>query len=91
MQQIEFVDQAMFFEEINGAVNGNEVNVGVCLLCALEDLIHVEMLLGVVHHLQNDAPLSRKPNPQPPDGLLQSAGSFGGVKAFTTGNPVRWR
>jgi hypothetical protein len=91
MQQIQFINQAVFLKKINSAVNGNEVNVGVCLLRAFQYLIHIQVLFGVVHHLQNDAPLPGEPNPQPPDGLLQSAGGFGGIEAFTTGNPVRRR
>jgi len=49
VEKIELVDQAFFFQQINGAVDGDEVNGGVHFLGALEDLVHVEVLLGVIH------------------------------------------
>ena len=63
MKQIQLIDEALFFQQVNRAVNRNEVYSRVHLLRPLENLIHVQMLLGVVHHLQNHSPLARHSNP----------------------------
>jgi len=60
MQQVQLIDQSMFFEEVNRAVDRNKVHAGIYLLRALQNLVHVQVLLGVVHHLQNHAPLPVK-------------------------------
>jgi hypothetical protein len=91
MEQVKFVNQAVLLEKINRAVNSDEVYAGINFLRSFEDLVDVQVLLGLIHHLQNDAPLPRQPNAQPPNGLLQSTGGFRGVKPLTGGNPVRWR
>ena len=91
MQQIQLVNQALFFKKVNRAVDGNEVNAGVDFLCSREYLIHVQMLLSVVHHLQDDPPLPRHSNAASCCRLLKLAGCFRGVEALTGGNPVGWR
>lgn len=57
MQQIQFVDEALFLEQVDGAVYGNQVNAGINFLRTGEDLIDVQVLLGGVHDLQDDATL----------------------------------
>jgi len=37
------------------------MHVGIDSLRALQNLIHVEVLLGRIHHAQNHAPLPRQP------------------------------
>jgi hypothetical protein len=82
VEEIEFVDEAFFFEEIDGAVDGDEVNGGVHFLGAFEDLIDVEVLLGGVHHFEDDAALAGEANSLFTEGFLEAASGFGGVDAF---------
>ena len=83
VQEVEFVDEAFFFEEVYGAVDGDEVDGGVDFLGTSEDLIDVEMLLGGVHDFQDDAALASEANSLFPKGLLEVAGGICGVDAFT--------
>ena len=47
MQQIQLVDQPLFFKEVNRAVNGDQVYACIDFLRPLEDLVHIEVLLRV--------------------------------------------
>ena len=82
VEEVELVDEAFFFEEVDGAVDGDEVDGGVHFLGASEYLIDVEMLLGGVHDFKNDAALAGEANSLFAEGFLQVAGGFGGVDAF---------
>jgi hypothetical protein len=62
VEKIELVDEAFFFEEVDGAIDGDEMDGGINFLGAGEDLIDVEMLLGGVHDFQDDAALAREAN-----------------------------
>jgi hypothetical protein len=53
MEQVQFIDESLLLEEVNGSVDGDEVDVRTDFLCAIEDLIDVEMLLSVVHNLED--------------------------------------
>ena len=54
MEEIEFVDEAFFFEEVDGAVDGDEVHGGVHFLGALEDLSGVDPLGRVQLHRDHE-------------------------------------
>jgi hypothetical protein len=82
MEEVEFVDEAFLFEEIDGAVDGDEVDGGVHFLGAFEDLIDVEVLLSIVHDFEDDAALAGEANSLFAQGFLEVAGGFGGVDAF---------
>ncbi len=82
VEEVELVDEAFFFEEVDGAVDGDEVDGGVHFLGASEYLIDVEMLLGGVHDFEDDAALASEANSLFAEGFLQVAGGFGGVDAF---------
>ncbi len=88
MQQIQLVDQPLLFQEINRAIDGDEVNTRVDFLRALEDLIDIQMLLRVVHHLQNDAALAGHADATCSYRLLNLTGCFGSIEALAGGNPV---
>jgi hypothetical protein len=79
MEKIEFVDEALALEKVDGAVDGNEMDVGIDLLGALEDLIDVEMLFGTVHDLEDDAALASKANAPLAQRLLEMARGVGGI------------
>ena len=83
MEKIEFVDEAFFLEQVDSAVDGDEMDVGIDLLSALEDLIDVEMLLGAVHDLQDDAALAGEPNAALAQGLLEMARGIGGIDSLS--------
>ena len=89
MEEIEFVDEAFFFEEIDGAVDGDEVYGGVHFLGALEDLVDVEVLLGGVHDLEDDAALASEANSLFAESFLEMAGGFGRVDALAGGDAMR--
>jgi len=59
VQEIEFVDQAMALQEIEGAIDGDAMDVRIDALGALEDFVGGEVALGAVHHLEKDAALAR--------------------------------
>ena len=82
VEEVEFVDETFFFEEVDGAIDGDEMDGGVHFLGALEDLIDVEVLLGGVHDFEDDAALAGEANSLFAQGFLEVAGGFGGVDAF---------
>jgi len=83
MEKIEFVDEAFFLEQVDGAINGDEMDVGIDLLGALEDLIDVEMLLGAVHDLEDDAALASEANTALAQSLLEMVRSIGGIDTLS--------
>lgn len=91
MKQIQFVNQALFFQEIDGAIYSYEVDLGTDLLRALEDLVNVEMLLGVVHDLKDDATLTREADAPLPKGLLEMSSGIRRIDAFAGRDAMRWR
>ena len=86
MEQVEFVDQALLLKEVDGAIDGDEVDAGVDLLRASEDLVNVEVLFGVVHDLEDDTALLGHAQATLGEDLLELAGGFGGVEAFPGGD-----
>jgi hypothetical protein len=82
VEEVELVDEAFFFQEIDSAVDGDEMDGGVHLLGPFEDLVDVEVLLGDVHDFQNDAALAGEADSLFAKSFLEVAGGFGGVDAF---------
>lgn len=89
VEQIKLVDEALFLEQVDGAVDRDEVHAGVDFLSAGEDLVDVEVLLGVVHDLKDDAALLGHAQTPLSEDLLQFAGGFGGIEAFPGGDAAR--
>jgi hypothetical protein len=90
MKKIELVDEALFLEKVDGAVDGDEMDFRTDFLGALEDLIHVEVLLGVIHDLEDDTALTGKANALLAKGFLERTGGLGGVEAFTGRDAMGW-
>ena len=88
MEQIEFVYETFALEEIDGAVNGDEMNFGIDFLGGIEDLVNVEMLLGRVHDLKDDPALAGETNAALAESGLQLAGGLGDVDAFAARDPM---
>jgi hypothetical protein len=89
MEKIELVDETFFFEEVDGAVDGDEMDFRTDFLCTLEDLIDVEMGFGGVHDLEDDTALAGQTDAALAQGFLEMARGFGGVDAFAAGNAMR--
>src|SRR5207237_6473822 len=70
------------------SVDGPAVHARVNFLRPLENLVSVEMLLGVVHHLQDYAALPGHANAARRYRLLKFSGGLCGIEALTGGNPV---
>jgi hypothetical protein len=82
MEEIEFVDETFFFEQVDGPIDGDEMDFGVDFLGAIEDLVDIEVLLGGVHHLENHAALASETNATLAKRLLEMARGGGGIDAF---------
>jgi hypothetical protein len=77
MHEIEFVDQAVAFQQIEGAVDGDPIDVGVDFAGAAQDLAGVQMLLSGLDHAQNGAPLMGHAQSARHEFCLQASGRFG--------------
>jgi len=88
VEKIEFVDEALAFEEVDGAVDGDEVDVRVDFLGAIEDLIDIEVLLGGVHNLEDDTTLAGEADAAVTKRVLEMALRGGGVDALARGNSM---
>jgi hypothetical protein len=89
MQQVQFVYKSLFFKEIDRAVDGHEMDARIDFPRPLQNLIHVQMLLGGIHDLEDDAPLPGQPNPALADGLLQFSSGLCGIEALARRKAVR--
>jgi len=60
------------------------------IFCALaKNLIHVQVLLGIIHHLKNDAALAGHADSPRGYRLLKLPRCLCGIEALSGGNPVR--
>ncbi len=73
VEQVEFVDQAVAFEQIDGPVDSHAMDAGIEFLRAIENGAGVEMALGAVHDLEENFPLARQAHAALCEGLLQAA------------------
>src|SRR5580704_14835057 len=62
MQQIEFVEQAVALEHFERAIDGHAMHSRIDFLGAFQDGIGGQVLLGLVHDVQQDAALAREPH-----------------------------
>jgi hypothetical protein len=90
MEQVELVNKTLALEEIDGAVNRNEVDFRIDSLGAFKDLVDVEVLLGGVHDLENDAALAGQADAALAEGGLEMAGWISGIDAFAAGDTPGW-
>jgi hypothetical protein len=65
------------------------VDIRVNLLRPGKNLIHVQMLLGIIHHLKKDAALPRHADSALGHRLLKLARCLCGIEALPGGSPVR--
>src|SRR5580704_2709025 len=88
VEKVQLVDQAVAFEKVDGAVDGDAVDAGIELLGAIENSSGIEMALGVVHDLEQNFSLPRQAHAAFCEGLLQAAGALVGVNALAGGNSM---
>ena len=62
MQEIELVNEALAFQEIESAIDSYARYARIEFLGALENFVGVEMAASCVHHLQEDATLACEAN-----------------------------
>ena len=72
VHEIQFVDQAMSFEQTESAINGDSVDVGIETAGVAQDLAGVEVLFGGFDHAEDGAALV---------GHAQAAGHKFGLQA----------
>ena len=82
MKKVELVDEALFLEEVDGAVDSDEMDFGADLLRAIQDLVDVQVLLGGIHDLEDDAALARETYAALAQSLLQMAGGVSRIDAL---------
>jgi hypothetical protein len=87
-QQVKLINKTKFLEEIYRTVDGDKMDAGIDFLRALENLIHVQVLLGGIHNFEDDAPLPREPDAALANGLLQFSSCLRGIEALARRNPV---
>ena len=73
VEQVKLVNQAEPLEHIQSAVDGDAVNAGIDFLGAIENGAGVQMLLGVIHHFEEDAALASDANPALGESGLKTA------------------
>jgi hypothetical protein len=88
VKKIKFVDQAHLLEHVECAIDGDTMNLRVDTLCALENCAGVEVALGAVHHLKQDAALASEAHSALGKSGLQPAGGVVSVDTLTTGNSL---
>ena len=88
VQQVQLVDQAVAFQEIERAVDRDAMDSRIDFYGAIEDGAGIEVALGAVHHLENYFSLAREANALLGERFLQTAGAFVGVDAFAGGDSM---
>jgi hypothetical protein len=58
MHEVEFVDQAAFLEELQGAVNRDTVELGILLLGKVKKAFGIEMLAGLIDQIEENLALA---------------------------------
>ncbi len=85
MQQIELIDQAIPLEHVHCAIHGDAVDARVDLLGAFQDVAHVEMCLGIIHHFNQNPTLAREANTVFFQGFLDPSRGRMGVNPLAGG------
>jgi len=70
VEQVELVDQAIAFEQIDGTVDSHTMNARIEFLRAIENGASVEMAFRVVHYLEENFSLARQAYAALGQGLL---------------------
>jgi hypothetical protein len=76
VKKVEFVDQSLSLQQIEGSVDGDAGDSRVNFLSAFEDFVGVEMAPSGFHNLQKHFALAREPDSARTEFMLQPAGRF---------------
>ncbi len=87
VQEVELVDQAVAFQQVDGSVDRYLRDSRVQLARAFQDFACVEVTAGCFHYLQKDAALTRQANASCTEFTLQTAWRFV-VDAFACGDAM---
>ncbi len=88
VEQVELVNQPVFLQEIEGAVDGDAMHARINLLRAFEDRACVQVTFGAIHHLQENKSLTREPKTALFKGFLQAAGAGVNIDSFAGGDAM---
>jgi hypothetical protein len=77
VHEVELVNQAVALEQIESAVDGHTIDLGIDPAGMAQDLAGVEVLLGGLHHTQDGATLARHAHSTRHQFGLQAAWGFG--------------
>lgn len=83
VEQVEFIDEPVAFEQVDGPVDRDAVNVRVEPLRTLENRPGVEMLLGAIHDLEQNFALACQAHAALFERLLQAPGAFVSVDSLS--------
>ena len=89
VEQIEFVNQTLAFEQVERAIDGDAGDAGIEFLGAFEDFSGVEMAARCFHDLEQDAALFGEADAARSEGLLQVARGFV-IDTFASGDAMFW-
>src|ERR1700730_16544522 len=84
MKQIELVNQAVSFQQVNGAVHGHTCDIRIYLLSAIEYFASIQMPLRFFHHLQEHAALARQTDSARGQFALKMPRRLMNIDAFTS-------
>jgi hypothetical protein len=87
MQQVELVYEAVAFEQIKSAIDGDSGYARVELLGALENFVGVQVATGGVHYLQEDAALASEADAAGAEFTFEMAREFV-IDAFASGDAM---
>lgn len=77
MHEVEFVDQALALEQVNGAIDGDTIDLGVEFAGLAQNLAGIEMLLGGFHDGEDGTALAGHAEAARHEFRLQASGLFG--------------
>lgn len=89
VKKVEFVNQALAFQQVERAIHGDASDPGIHFLGAFEDFARVQMATRGFHHLQQDTALAREANAAGAELTLQPTRSFV-VDALAGGYTMCW-
>jgi hypothetical protein len=84
VEKVKLVDEAVALEHIQCAIDGDAMDVGIDFLGAFEDGSGVEVLIGIVHNLDENAALTGETDFFGRECGLQAAGTLMSVDSFAT-------
>lgn len=89
VQQVQLVNQALAFQQVERAIDRYLRNFGIDFLSAVEDFVRIEMAARGLHHLQDHAALAGEADAARTEGLGQVTRHLT-IDALAGGNAMGW-